>query len=120
MQDEGYLSRPFGRTYDTQAEKDILDGKISISQIPFEYRYSTPYRYAFRRLRGLKQIGQDDAAERKVFKKCLLNDIMECKKRKEKSGNLPQCYPMWALDKRRRVLEIIWRSAAEVWFFVEE
>ena len=68
MQDEGYLSRPFGRTYDTQAEKDILDGKISISQIPFEYRYSTPYRYAFRRLRGLKQIGQDDAAERKVFK----------------------------------------------------
>ena len=26
MQDEGYLSRPFGRTYDTQAEKDIRFG----------------------------------------------------------------------------------------------
>ena len=36
MRNEGYFSRPFGRTYDTQAEKDILDGKISISQIPFE------------------------------------------------------------------------------------
>lgn len=95
MQDEGYFSRPFGRTYDTQAEKDILDGKISISQIPFEYRYSTPYRYAFRRLRGLKQIGQDDATERKVFKKCLLNDIMECKKKGKKRAvifrNVIQC-----------------------------
>lgn len=114
MRNEGYFSRPFGRTYDTQAEKDILDGKISISQIPFEYRYSTPYRYAFRRFRGLKQIGQDDAAERKVFKKCLLDDIMECKKRKEKGGNLPQCYPMWDLDERRRVLEDIYRNTIKM------
>ena len=120
MCDEEYFFKPFGETYDTQAEKDILDGKISISQIPFEYRYSTPYRYAFRRLRELKQSGQDDVVERKVFEKQLKTDIMDCKKRKEKNGNLPQCYPMWDLDERRRVLNGIYRSAVEAGFRKEK
>lgn len=119
MHDEEYFSKPFGETYDTQAEKDVLNGKISISEIPFEYRYSTPYRYAFRRLRELKQSGQDNTAERNVFKKQLKTDIMDCKKKKEKNGNLPQYYPMWDLDERRRVLNGIYRSAVEAGFFAE-
>ena len=69
---------------------DILDGKIHIWDVPFEYRFDQTYIYACRSARisaaGATHLPDGVVAwrlsEQKLIENTLLSDIMECDRRK--------------------------------------
>lgn len=72
--EEYYLRLGHGTPF--QYERDILEGKIHISEVHIKYRTFTAYLYAFRWTRSLCEV-TDEYVELKALEQLLLQDIME-------------------------------------------
>lgn len=89
--------------YWTQAERDMLDGKIKIYDVPFEYRSRSLYIMAYRFIKG--HFPKHILAEKRLFVKQILDDIEECRLRFRESGDLSEEHPCPVLKTRELLLK---------------
>lgn len=69
--------------FHTKMHNDLLDGKIKIYDVPFQYRDSSAYRFAH--MAASAPVYNSDRSllyklERKLIETQLLNDILECRR----------------------------------------
>ena len=92
--------------YDIQVGNDILEGKVSICDIPFEYRSLSYYRNAYRRCLDRRKWDCEDIEKESVFlENQIIVDIKECEDRYQKDGNLSMKYPWPLLNARMYCLK---------------
>lgn len=81
----------------------MLDGKIKIYDVPFEYRSRSLYIMAYRFIKG--HFPKHILAEKRLFVKQILDDIEECRLRFRESGDLSEEYPCPVLKTRELLLK---------------
>ena len=87
--------------YDIQVGNDILEGKVSICDIPFEYRSLSYYRNAYGRCLDRRKWDCEDIEKETIFlENQIIVDIKECEDRYQKDGNLSMKYPWPLLNAR--------------------
>lgn len=89
--------------YWTQAERDMLDGKIKIYDVPFEYRSRSLYIIAYRFIQGY--FPKNILVEKRLFIKQILEDVEECRLRFRENGDLSEEYPCPVLKTRELLLK---------------
>lgn len=70
----------------SQCILDLESGKISICEVPLEYRNAGCYMYAMQYIHTSGLEGVENKIERELVKTQLLTDLMEAKRQKTENG----------------------------------
>lgn len=118
MKNKDYYTKPYDKySQNTRCQCDLEEGKVRIYKVPFEYRDGLAYVLARKaiRIEGLKK--EYEKKEKRLLAEQLMNDIIACKKFKEKGLDLSSEYPEYKMEDRIRDLRNLFLMCADEGYF---
>lgn len=118
MKDKDYYTKSYDKySQNTKCQCDLEEGKIKIYEVPFEYRDGLAYVLARKaiRLGDLKR--ECRKKEKRLLAEQLMDDIIVCKKYKEKGSDLSSEYPEYRTEDRIRDLRSLFLMCADEGYF---
>ena len=118
MENKDYYTKSYDEySQNTKCQCDLGEGKIRIYEVPFEYRDGLAYVLARKAIRIGSLKNKYKKKEKRLLAEQLMNDIIVCKKYREKGLDLPSEYPEYRTEDRIRDLRSLFLMCADEGYF---